>query len=134
MKPKWDIAREAFQCSRRGETIGQGEAFRVSRIPNRNGICEDCSVALDGEAAPDTITPRTFMDELRDDLVQLPPKPERRFLQPQPGRQPSFDPRGQTSRQRHGVVAAVRNTTKTDWHDLRKQDWARRAAGERDDE
>lgn len=141
----WDIAREPFDCGRCQTLIGQGEAFRVARVARKIGYCEDCSVAIDGQTVPDHIDTRDFLTRLRDDIAQHAPKdhhPEfstfdrtslSRTLKSnilshrakptaasvQRGSQPAFDPRGQQTRQRHGVAEAIRNTTDTDWHAVR---------------
>jgi len=123
---KWDICQTAFPCGVCKGDIGQGEAFRVSKVPRRVGICEECSIALDGKAQPDHVDLRSFTDRLRDDIAQAPPRPEKSKMPVLVhASQPSFDPRGQRTRRRHGVVEAVRQTTETDWR-------ARRA-GERDE-
>ena len=148
---KWDIARETVDCRRCQGPIGAGEAARVSKVAGAF-ICEECSIALDGETAPEHLDSRSFLERVRDDIAQAAPRSKpgfarittefdpaelsataRRELESkagphsvQPGRQPSFDPRGQRRRpSRHGVVEAVRDTSQTDWR------W--RAIGERDE-
>lgn len=149
----WDIARRPFPCCRCDGTIGHGEAFRVSRIPNRIGMCEGCSNAVDGTAVPAHIRPRGFLEQLRDDINQARSSvlsaPRSGFAQfnratvgatlrgtilaarqkatPQSvraGRQPSCDPRGQNF-DRYGVRDAIRRTSQTDW--------TSRRLGERDE-
>lgn len=142
---KWDVAREGMTCVHRGCDIGQGEAYR---LPARRAgaICEDCSIAIDGEAQPAFVEPRSFIDRLRDDIAQAPPRSEKPGpVMPAPVSQPSFDARGSHPRyQRHGVAAGMRehaNTLVRPSAPRRKPapvretvtDWARRAAGERDE-
>lgn len=103
---KWDIAREGLTCRMRGCGIGQGEAYRVPKA-GLGAICEDCSVALDGEAQPDVVEPRSFLDRIRDEIVQAPPKATPPSPVVRPGSQPAFDPRGQQCN-RHGVRDAIR--------------------------
>jgi hypothetical protein len=160
---KWDIAREPFDCFKCADTVGQGEAFRISKVPGR-GFCEDCSVRIDGETCPEHVRPRSVLERLNDELAQAAPKGSSfaRFEDFNPaelpasiqrelaskasaasvraGRQPAFDPRGQ-NRNRHGVAAAMRayaNVPARQRRHPRKPptapiDFSRRAAGERDE-
>lgn len=119
----WDIARTRLTCRRRGCEIGQGEAFRVGRV---GPICEDCSIAIDDEAAPPYIDERTFEERMRDEAAHAPPRHlPKGPLMPKHVSQPAFDPRGGPRYQRHGVVERIRETTETDWR--------RRRAGGRDE-
>lgn len=141
---KWDLAREGLTCVRRGCEIGQGEAFRVGKL---GAICEDCSLALDGEAQPDVVEPRSFVDRLRDEIAQAPPRPETPGpVMPAHVSQPSFDARGSHPRyQRHGVVDGIREHANTVVRPARPRavprrqpapapvDVRMRAAGERDE-
>lgn len=124
-KPVWDITEHPFCCGQCHGTVGQGEAFRVSRVAKRNGLCEDCSITLDGEAPPAYIEPRTFLDRLHADVAH-----HRLGQQPatnpmiRPGSQPTVEPRGQRQ-QRYGVASALRASI--------DHDYRRRQSGERDE-
>lgn len=151
-KPKWAYARESFPCGRCEDVIGAGEAYRVSTNPKRFGICEPCSIALDGTAQPVHIEDRTRLEELRDELAQhqaarssngnfvrfntpaaraawkreAKPKPSATTAF-KPGSQPYADPRGQGCN-RNGVADAMRkNIEEVD------RDWRKRQSGERDE-
>jgi hypothetical protein len=138
MPARWEIAHEERECIRRGCVIGQGETYRIGKV---GPWCEDCSVALDGQSAPEHIQNRDFLSRLRDEMVQHAPADNEPVFQRfdgsavgaelrgnilehrkasahtvTPGRQPSVDPRGQNSGRRHGVVEAMRHSTETDWH------------------
>lgn len=128
-KPIWDVAEKPFCCGQCHGTVGQGEAYRVSRVANRHGLCEDCSVALDGETLPDYIQPRTFLDRLHAESTnhRLGKQPSTGPLVMTPGSQPTIEPRGQRQT-RHGVVSAMRRII-----DEQPQDWRRRQSGERDE-
>lgn len=120
--PNWDIARDPLTCRLRRCLIGQGEAFRVGRT---GPICEDCSIALDDEAAPAVVTPRPFVDRMHDAIAQAPPKTAAPGPAIRPGSQPTIHQYSLNRRsQRHGVVEAIRATTDTDW--------VKRASGDRD--
>jgi hypothetical protein len=129
----WDIARDGgATCSHRQCQIGQGEAYRIGK---RGPICEACSIRLDDQHAPKDITPMSFVDRLRHDIAMgaaaRQPAPGLRIV---PGSQPTIDPRSNNRRcRRHGVVEQVRATTETDWNTQRHDDWAKRAAGDRDE-
>jgi hypothetical protein len=140
---KWDLARDGMTCVRRGCEIGQGEAFRVGKL---GAICEDCSLELDGEEQPAYIEPRPFLDRIRDDIAQAPPRRQAAGpLLPTPASQPAFDPRGGPRVQRHGVVEAMRehandaprrrrsNSRNRQNQKPTQLDVWRRAAGERDE-
>jgi len=122
----WDIARDPFTCAGGKHIVGQGEAYRISKVPGRIGHCEDCSIRLFEEPAPAHVDERTFEERLRDD-ARLAPAPREKAgpVMPAHVSQPSFDPRGGARYQRHGVVERIRETTTTDWR--------RRAAGGRDE-
>ena len=70
---KWDLAHEGMTCIRRGCEIGQGEAFRVGKV---GALCEDCSLEIDGEAQPDFIEERSFVERIKDEIAQAPPRRE----------------------------------------------------------
>lgn len=127
--PKWAIAKDAFTCGRCPTVIGQGEAYRVSTNPKRFGLCESCSIALDGTEQPAHIDDRSRLEELRDELAlqARKPKPGAMTKLFTPGSQPYADPRGQ-GRNRHGVADAMRkNIEDVD------QDWRKRQSGDRDE-
>ncbi len=143
----WDIAAKGFDCFKCHDLVGQGEAFRVSKVPGR-GYCEDCSVKIDGATCPEHLRPRSFLERMQDDISQAAPKGSsfasfeefnpaelpaglRRELQSKAtaasvrhvARKPGVDPRGQRrSSQRHGVVQAMRETDETDWRARRAGD------------
>lgn len=142
---RWDIARAAFTCSGGEHLVGQGEVYRVSQLPKRIGHCEECAIRLFNESAPQHIEVRDFLTQLRDRIAQQRgPRRSPEFstfnrfsvgaelrsnivaqrqkatpASVQPARQPAFDPRGQQTRRRHGVVEAIRATTETDWRQRR---------------
>jgi hypothetical protein len=119
---KWDVARTAFTCGGGDHLVGQGEIYRVSQLPRKVGFCEACAIRLFQESAPDHINERTFLERLRDE--RIPTKQIQGPLMPRHVSQASFDPRGQRTRRRHGVVEAMRASTQTDWR--------MRRAGERE--
>ena len=110
----WDIAEKPFNCSS-AELVGQGEAFRVSKVPTAWVVRGSRSSALDGEEEPGYIKPRSFLDRLHAEVSITPgQQPAGRPLVMTPGSQPTIEPRGQRQK-RYGVVNAMRATIDADW-------------------
>lgn len=143
----WDVARSVFTCAGGDHIVGQGEVYRVSRLPNRIGHCEPCALRLFNDAMPADCKPKDFLEQLRDQVQKHAPARTPAFSTfdrtavggelrsnilthrkaspasvDRTARQDSFDPRGQHTRRRHGVVEQMRASTETDWRHRRTGD------------